>query len=273
MTSKLALKLGVVAILFALAGGSLFAAPACATGTLQSYVLLGATGCSIGDKIFSNFADTLISIQGTLNPSNPPNPLPTTIYVAPIASGNLGLNIYYYFGANTVAFDQTMDLFIQYQVNVGPGYNITSVYTSPDGGLTASGTVGAANIATQNLCLGAAFSTQPLGGTDASHPPLCGGTAVANVLGQNTFNLTGLYPSNPAGTITLASGQTVLGVSDEVFLYGGTANPNSGGATERIDSITNQFVQSPTGGVPEPATFLLLGSALLGLGVLRRKSV
>jgi hypothetical protein len=120
--------------------------------------------------------------------------------------------------------------------------------------------------AVKDLCLGGSFFIDEVANTN-----LCtGGTAVTNVTGENQFLLTGPWATKYTGTIPLTSGQTLLGVSDQINLNGGSVN--TGTSTAAIGSIANEFNQTASG-VPEPGTCLLLGSALLGLGALWRKRV
>jgi hypothetical protein len=270
MTSRLARILLTVVALLALAGGNVFAATVtCATGSLASYIALGAAGCTIGDKTFANFADLFIEGQFSGNQGSPATPNDTLITVYPVTNdpadpNTYGLYIDFHNTVNGVAYDQLLSLDVNYTVTVGTGFNISSVYTAAAGG-NAPGMTTASVFAVKDLCLGGAFVINLVNNTDTC----TGGTAVTPVTGQDQFTL-GAYATTSSGTIPLGSAQTVVGVSDEINLNGGTVN--NYGNTAAIYSMTNEFNQTSSG-VPEPATCLLLGSALLGLGALWRKRV
>jgi hypothetical protein len=76
---------------------------ACVTGTLASYQSLGSTGCTIGDKTFSNFS--FVSSQGgsAVAPTN------TGITVSPVtlANGEIGLNFNSLWSAGSNSFVDT----------------------------------------------------------------------------------------------------------------------------------------------------------------------
>jgi len=85
---------------------------------------------------------------------------------------------------------------------------------------------------------------------------------VANTPGP-TFNL---VPGNETGTQFFAGTPTVTTVSTLTGL-GGTGDANPGLASLELD-----YIQANTA-IPEPATFGLVGIALLGAGLIRKRSV
>jgi hypothetical protein len=266
MTFTLIRRLLVVVALLALAGGNVFATPLCSSFTLVTladYMSLPAGGCSIGDKVFSNFAyNTAVDSLGDIAPAT------TDISVTPTGP-TIGLT-FTFDANNTVLTEGFLDVDIQYLVQVdvtdNPGWAITSVYTEGQGGIDSSSVSATVNL-TKNLCLGSSFDTDG----ETALNTCTAGTPVAPVSGENSLDMSNDTFSVVSGTIPLGSGQTTLGVDDVITLNGGTPPPDLNDNSAAILYATNEFNQTYTSGVPEPATFLLLGSALIGLGVLRRK--
>ena len=238
-------------------------ADTCQNNTLNNYLGAGYS-CTIGDKVFSNFFVLFSGFHGDNAPA-PILPANSDVYVQPMTSGNSYGFLFTYMANDYVMYNQGLNLDIDYLVTVTDArYAINSVFTQVTGGTQAPG--GAVS-GTKNLCLGGAFDNS--GGFASNTCPTGFGNSpgTAFVLGSS---------SNPAtndlyGTRSIAN-TTILGVSDYVVLTGGSTTLT--GKTAQINQMQNMFNQVLIQtGVPEPATFLLLGSALLGLGVLRRKRV
>jgi hypothetical protein len=260
MTLTLTRRFLVAAAILALASLNAFASPLCNGLTLDTLtgVNYGAS-CTIGDKLFSDFTVGLTAPSGT-----PVLPSPVDVLLTGMSGSSDTITFNFDGGDNTpsdsyaqVAFGQELDLSIGYLVTVTdyPSYEIGSI----DGSLNGS------------------LSNDPSGNGNADITYSGPGGAFLDYSG-NAEPHSAIAPINDVGvpaylpTFTGVNASS-YSVSDLVIVTGGTVSPTD--PTEIlavVDSFQNTFNQITPGSlIPEPATFLLLGSALLGLGVLRRK--
>jgi hypothetical protein len=249
MASKLIRRLLVVVGLLALVpvNGLCSALP-------LSTLLLGAS-ITVDHLTFSSFqlydpgsivdtADT--TVWGSLAGSSVP-------LLITYRSDGSGTPVYVSGGSGTVG--------ISYDVQADPGWQIPTIAGEAIGGRWSS-TYDSVMVI-KNYCVGGDFS-------DAGSPYSCS-TGYENqgpVFVPYGALITDQDPTEVFGpAVPLGPSVTTLGVIDAVMLSG-----YADGA--QIDQIINTLTEQEIGGggIPEPATLLLIGSALLGLGALRRKS-
>lgn len=267
-----------------LALGSVHNASAATCST--TYTLTAVTAidfsCTIGNLTFSNFDYTFqagvdTGCTGSCTPAGTPDPT-ANISVDfdllnsgsdPYGTGASSTNpiiqvITTYSGGTTVNEFQNESGIVQYLVTATGGASVTNV----DGAFTgfADTLDGASGNFNKNLCNNNQFE----GGADPN-----GGCP--SFLTNEQAAASGLPLTDPSSTQADSSSNyasindTSFGVEDQWAEDGGTTN-SSGTAT--ITSDENDFQETlPSSGAPEPATFVLVGGALVALGAIRRKKV
>jgi hypothetical protein len=272
MTMKVARRILVAVVLVTLSMACA-SASTCANVTLNNYLTSGFS-CTITTGLdtmtFSNFYVLFSGFHGGVAP-DPLVPANSDVFVTPETNTNSAGFLFTFANNNYVAYNQGMSLDINYTVSTTTNYAIDSVFTQATGGTVAPG--GLVTTA-KNLCLSGSFDHSNPAGFASNSCIGAGSTSLPGTSPTSAFTLGSI--TNPAqndlwGTEAITN-TTSLGVSDMMVLTAGSTTLS--GHTAQLNQVQNMFndvlIQT---GVPEPATFLLLGSALLGLGVLRRKRV
>jgi len=267
------------------------AAPLCTSAaTLAALITDGS--CQYQDKLFSNFA--LNFTGGTTSGSvlSPTVPAPSSV-TATFSRGALDSNgipvsvtlAFAFTANNSISNYQTLDLQIQYQVDVvntaGHSYAITGESGSTTGAVNNASPNNAFVKASKDSCGGDGYEYDGLGSAPTENctggnggPPAVGGNGVEDVPVYTALQLThGVFPTlnSKGGSASFSQPYVTVGTYDEVQLSGGTGTVS---ATQRaeVTQVSNTF--SEVSVAPEPGTVVFMGSAMIALcGFARRKKL
>jgi hypothetical protein len=257
-------KVSILTVLFlAFAVAQAWAAPVpagCPVGgaSLAAYEALGSVGCQIGDKIFSNF--TYVGTSGGTG---------STIADTGIFVTTLG---------PTTGLDPAATFSTDIGLTFTAGWSIASgCLTAPCAAAPANfedskigfivTVVGGANMLIKDA--GVAQTSAGANGTGSSASVTEGGCSAPTpctpgTWGVLTFVTPGNFSNAANGTIFAPTG------SVQVLKDIDVTAANVVGGFAAMSSVNDTFSQ--TSAVPEPASMMLVGCALFGAGLIRRRS-
>jgi hypothetical protein len=267
--------------LLALGGINQASAGTCAaTSYTMTAVTTGGFSCTIGDLTFSNFDyvyEAGIDTGCTGSCTAPSDPNPTTGITVNFAEMTSGSDPYGtaasagtpiisvitdYSNGNSVNEFQNETGVVQYLVTDTRGSKVTEV----DGAITGvASSNGASGYLNKNVCANNQF------GGGANPNGNCPNFATNETIVANDLGLSNVAGTQAGGTPDWVGplSLTTMGVYDGWSLDGGTSHTS---ATASLTSVENDFID-PSSSTPEPGTIVLLGGALVGLGLIRRRKV
>lgn len=260
---------------------SALATPISCTTAPSLAALITDGSCQYLDKIFSNFALNFAGGHTSGSVPTPTVPPANTVLASFTNSGTFtngvpsSVTLTFSFSQNnSISNYQTLDLQIQYQIDIAPGApaSMTGVSGNTVAALSSAGS-GNTIRAAKDSCAGAGYV---YGGLGSAPSDVCQSPEDDPVYTATSWTKgTGLTLQDTNGGVTSFSAPvTEAGAFDEVRLSGGTGTV-SATPTAGVFSVSNTFDQeyAPSPAVPEPGTLALIGGALIGLSaIVRRKS-
>lgn len=250
-------KLLLLALFLGVNGSIAFAVPLCTSvvANAADFQGLGNGGCQFGDKIFYGFSysDTLTDSSG--------NPLPSNVAASAVAVSfsNLGGAPW----APVVSFISNWDVINGQQGDVRISYSVLAAPTAPmfSASMTLSGFVSNVDPANQ-------FNSV-ISGNETVCCPGSGSVTIAPAL---------VPGPNPSGLVFESAADTAffvptiqLSFSKDIFLDAGTDSGVPGGPPNGNEATLTRIDEGLLESVPEPLSFLLLGSGLISMVFLMKQ--